>query len=263
MSLSVIVLTYNGYDLLPDCLKSIGEIGDERIVVDNGSHAQWWIQEIAQAHRFEVRRIEENVGNIGGINKCFEFASNDTVLFVSDDVRFLRGKPNIKKLSHPIAQIMPIVRNPDLTLQTTGLSWIWPGYGVSKLMPWPSIIPSICFLMQKCIWKGIGKFDENLISSHEDVDMGLRLLDANFLNKVQKSWEVIHLANSTLSKTLTNHSKRFHESRRMVIKKHYSGIDRAMRLAAESLIYSATSSMQALNEIASKALKVVASRGGV
>lgn len=253
MSLSIAVLTYNGYDLLPDCLASIGNSGDERYVVDNGSDDPVKIAKIAAEYEFGVKRIENNCGNIGGLNKCFEFAKSKCVLFVSDDVRFYQGGIPAMWFSHSLAgQLMPLIRNKDLTTQTRGIHWVWPGFGFSPtdnskcgtFCSKISIVPSITFVMKKKLWKAIGGFDETLISSHEDVDMGIRLNKAGYVNEMEDTWQVIHLANSTLSKTLTNHSRRFHESRRMVIRKHYNGLNCFMRLSAESIIYGISSLFQ-------------------
>ncbi len=257
MGISIAVLTYNGYELVPDCLNSIGELGDKRFLVDNGSDDSHRIfNENIWGRSFSYHFTKRNAGNIGGINHAFEIAAlfyeeNDWLLFVSDDVRFHSGFPAIVK-DNTVAVVMPVVLNKDLSVQTTGLRWVWPGFGLSEKETSGrevAIVPSICFMMRVSVWKELGDFDESLISSHEDVDMGLRLAKAGYKCHLDGSWEVIHLANQTLSKTLKNPSKRFHESRRMVIKKHYKGIDRWSRLAAESMIYGATSAVKTLREI--------------
>lgn len=237
-NLSICVLTYNQPDLLAGCLPSIPKWeGCEYLVIDNGSPFKQEVAEIARQNGFEVRRVEENRGNIGGQNLCFEQAQGEWVLFISDDVECwdLRLPEFIERE----AQIFPVIHEPSLNRLNYGLRWNWPGYGQTMTRYyclWPidvhfDYIPSICYFMRKSAWKVVGGFDESLGTSHEDIDMGMRLRAMKYRLHCDLSSRVIHRANGTLKSTLLNPSEKFQEARLKVIRKHYGGVDRWLRLA--------------------------------
>ena len=235
--LSIMVLSFNDNKLTKGCCDSIDAQGipfeHEKVVVDNGS-----TKPFAKREGWRIVRLKKNRGNIGGQNACFENALGKYVLFVSNDVRFLGD--SIKSLweydkvhSPLIGQVMPTIHNE----MNYGLGWVWPGYGAKEaFIFFPSAIPSIVYIMKKEIFNLIGPFDESLGSSHEDVDMGIRLRKQRFVLDGCASSRVIHLGNQTLSKTLKNTKEVFHVARVKVIKKHYTGFDRWTRLLAVNII---------------------------
>ncbi|MBU2052557.1 glycosyltransferase [Patescibacteria group bacterium] len=212
------------------CCESIGLEGDERIVIDNGS-----TKPFPKLKGWKVIRLPKNRGNIGGQNACFENASYDYVLFVSNDVVFLPDSICYLEMYGSLRQVMPEIHNQDGSIQTQLLTWSWPGYGHSYEFGY--ICPSIVYLMPKKLWKLAGGFDESLSSSHEDIDMGIRLRKLGFKEPfLMEGAKVIHLGNATLSSTLSNHRKVFHEARLKVVNKHYKGLDRSLRVSAINLI---------------------------
>lgn len=237
MKLSVCVLTYNQPELLAACLPSIPRwAGTEYLVIDNGSPYKERVAEIARQNGFEVRRVEENRGQIHGQNLCFEMTQGDWVLFISDDVECWDLKP-LKDDGE--AQISPIIYEPTLNRANHGLIWMWPGYGITATndRAYTDCIPSICYFMRRSAWQTVGGFDESLGSSHEDIDMGLRLRQAGYQLGWYKNSRVLHRANGTLRSTLLNPSEKFQEARLKVIRKHYRGVDRWARLLAVRLVY--------------------------
>ena len=241
MDLTIAVLHYNRWDLTKDCLASIDtqEIPCtyEKVLVDNGSdHA---LPEPLPGWR--IVRSEPNRGNIGGQNLCFEHAKGTWVLFVANDVRLqprcIRGIWNSTIQVFPFAaQIQPALFTPTGEIDQTGMSWRWPGYGISRKANqsgFVQIIPSSCYFMRRDTWKNVGGFDETLLSSHEDVDMGLRLVGEKV---VRTNSHAIHLGNATLKYTLSNHRQVFHDARLRVIRKHYRGLNYWSRYLAIQLL---------------------------
>ena len=261
--LSICVLTFNQHQkLLKDCLESIYAqdipCEHEILVVDNGADVPVEVSPLSIQYR--LIRIEKNGGNIFGQNACFENARGEWVLFVADDVRL--KKDCIKKLWDSkdeklnVGQIQPrLWLSNGYIIDNNGGVFLWPGYGFSytwydsfsgepkgleQIPPFPfsrkGFVTSTCYLMKKEIFEEIGEFDETLGSSHEDVDMGLRLRNGGYKLYTNRSANATHLGNQTLKHTLSNHSERFHKSRVMVVKKHYKGIDKWTRLITIQLI---------------------------
>ena len=228
-SLSICVLTYNGESLINECLASIDrqqipqETRIEKVIVDNGSFLP-----VAAPIGWRVHRLEQNRGNIGGQNACFEAATHDWILFVANDVRmtfdFLTDLWRERSEWHHILQ--PLLMTPRGFVDNHGLRWVWPGYGFSERsvtgFSWGiDAFTSSCYLMHRWIWESLNGFDETLGSSHEDVDFSLRAAQLKIRVKRCYGARAIHLGNATLKHTMVNPRKIFHHARLKVIRKHY------------------------------------------
>lgn len=232
-TLSICVLHYQNNKLTSECMDSIDQqelpCHAEKIIVDNGSCTPFY----TSRKDWKVKRFEKNNGNIGGQNRCFQVAKTNKVLFVSNDVTLM---PDcifslVTCLSIDYGQYMPKVFKPNGDIDSYGIEWKWPGYGMNKKVSTsPSICPSIIYLMRKDLWESVGGFDENLISSHEDIDMGLLLSKMGYRQELCHIAKAIHIGNATLKDTLAKPKEVFRNARKRVIKKHYSGWDRAVRL---------------------------------
>ena len=245
--LTIAVAHYQYQDLTRDCIASINtqEIPCtyEKLLVDNGSDIP-----IDAPPSWRLFRSGSNIGNIGSQNLCFEQAQGEWVLFVANDVR-LYDLECIRELWRfkewwqkglSIGQIQPMVQTATCQVDQLGMEWRWPGYGISRKrntsIPAIQIVPSTCFLMKKDTWSRMEGFDEQLQSSHEDVDMGLRLLKKGYTNLLCSEAEVVHLGNATLQHTLSNHRQVFHQARLKVIRKHYRWADYWTRYLAIQLL---------------------------
>ena len=256
VDLSIVVLHFNRWDLTKDCLASIDaqEIPCtyEKVLVDNGSDSSIpFSEEALFADGWRLVRYKENRGHIVGQNRCFESAQGEWVLFVANDVR-LYDTECIRELynyatyqlfvqKRQVGQVQPMVLKPDKSIDHYGMSWTWPGYGTGNRW-WNSkdsrieIVPSTCYLMRKSVWKEVGGFDEGLSTSYEDVDIGIRLQQIGYTNLLWTEAEATHLGNATLRHSPTHTRAAFHRDRCYVVKKHYRGFDRWLRLAAIHLI---------------------------
>jgi len=241
--LSIVVLTYNGEELLPDCLASIDaqEIpcSYEKIVVDNGSDAH---RSFTVPNNWRVHYLPENIGHIAGQNKCFEVANGEWVLFVANDVRMLNDTKCIEGMwrfrSH-LGITQPMLFTPDLEeIDNLGLHWEWPGYALSRKNRRLSInsVTSTCYLMKKELWQRCGGFDEQLKTSHEDIELGLRLAKTRVFPLCTSEANAIHLGNATLRHQPSHNRAAFHADRLYVVRKHYRGVDRWLRVTIITVI---------------------------
>lgn len=240
--LSICVLHYNNWELTKACLESIDRqeipCSNEKIVVDNGSTPGWPSDQCLKRFKtWTIFRVEENRGNIGGQNLCFQMASGRLVLFVANDVLLL------PKCIHRLVNrhvngfiLQPRLFTADRQIDNFGLVWRWPGYGMAYRGKYEFLerdaFTSTCYLMEKSTWEIAGEFDETLTSSHEDIDFSLRATRMGFKLCCPDNALAIHLGNQTLKHTIANPRKTFHEARVKVVTKHYRGLARLLRLAA-------------------------------
>lgn len=249
--LSIAILHYNNEVMTDKCVNNIRDqhipFPHEIFVLDNGSQKPYKEQNL------QIYREPKNRGVVGGVNACFERAKYDWVLYVSNDVIFKEEDAiwTLFKRGHTDSvQAMPVILTPDGGTDSVGMDLVWPGYGFSRHRwkgPETPIIPNITFLCHRALWLNAGKFDEEIKMGYEDVDFGLRLKGRKI---VVKDAVVTHMGNATLKKTLNSHREVYRESRRYVIKKNYSGLDRWLRLAIMS-------SMDTTLNIVHKAAKVI------
>ena len=246
VELSICVLHYNRWDLTKDCLASIDaqEIpcSYEKVLVDNGSKNSSLLYNPNYAPiGWRLVRYEENRGHIVGQNRCFESAQGEWVLFVANDVRFdgdCISQLWKNRLTYGIIQ--PLLRKTNGEVDNGGLNWWWPGYGQSHPSRYSLIgidaFTSTCYLMRKSLWETVGRFDEHLATSHEDIDFSLSAKQKGFEVDRIPSALAIHLGNATLRHQPSHNRAAFHRDRVYVIKKHYRGLDRALRLATVYLL---------------------------
>ena len=239
--LTIAVLHYNRWDLTKDCIASIDSqdipCTYEKLLVDNGSKIPVTIHQLPS--EWKLFRAESNNGHITGQNLCFEQAQGEWVLFVANDVRFLPSSIHnlwLKKrdISHPT------LWNVHRELDNRGLLWVWPGYGVSTECDRPGNLlysfTGSCYLMHKNIWNIVGKLDEFLRTSHEDIDFSIRAERMGLVITGIRDSHAIHLGNATLKHQPSHNRSAFHKDRVYVIKKHYRGVGRFLRLTVVTLL---------------------------
>ena len=249
--LSIVVLAYHttpDATLTDECVASIDRqelpaVSCEKWVLDNGSTPP-----IKEYKHWGLVHKPVNVGNIEGQNDCFLLSDTDWVLFVSNDVRLEASCIKALWDERFNGQLMPVILNKDLSIQSYGGRLVWPGYGFNILKHRVcqdyslDYVPSICYLMPKSLWRDIGWFDEVYPYAYEDVDMGLRFGSGRL--RCSKDAFAVHLGNATLG---FKNNRNFVEGRMRLVNKHYRGLDRLLRL----------STMKALSKIPIHPTKVI------
>ena len=87
---SIIIINYNGGDMLATCLHSVLNlhvIDDQVIVVDNGSHDDSLALAQQQAPGITIIRNSCNAGFARAVNRGLEFARRDFVLLLNNDAQ--------------------------------------------------------------------------------------------------------------------------------------------------------------------------------
>lgn len=242
VALSITILHYQFDSLTHDCLKSVLSqempCSYEVLVIDNGSPTPF-IPLPEHKEKIRVVRHEDAKLHIVGQNRCFEAAQGEWVLFVANDVRMFHDAIywlwyHKRNIAHPT--LWTVQRQ----LDNRGLLWVWPGYGIRTECTGPGSLcyafTGSCYLMRKTTWHDVGRFDEHLVTSHEDIDFALRAERMGFVIVGIPASRALHLGNATLQHSPSHTRAAFHRDRVYVIRKHYTGLTRCLRLVAVHLL---------------------------
>ena len=194
-SVSIIVLSYNGMEHLPDCLGSVSAQSDadcELIIVDNASSdgsAAWVRSNYPHARLIESPR---NIGFCAGMNLGLRHSDADYVLFLNQDTILepLAIHELIKAMQRQSPDVIGafpkvVFHAAPLFINAFGVNWYeschWrdtrvglPDLGQFKTSErvFGSIFPAVLFRRESFI--EIGAFDELFWSYCEDFDVCYR-----------------------------------------------------------------------------------------
>ena len=240
---TVAVLNYNGKDILPTCVESFrNQITDgfkiEIVVLDNASTDESY----KLANGEKVIHLDNKHKFITGLNAFVKLDAGYKI-FVENDV--ILAKAAVLQLVNayqPNSIIQPVICHPeDGRIMHAGINFVWPGYGFAKkTLKWEvDVFATTCFMTDSSVLEKVGLFDENFAPAYyEDVDYSIRAkkLGVNLL--LAKQAKAYHLANFSFSKVMTKWqiSEVCHRNREYVIKKHFKGLDRFLRLATVRLL---------------------------
>jgi GT2 family glycosyltransferase len=200
----IVILNWNGRDVLQDCLRSISCLRYPRfevILVDNGSKDG--SREMLNRDYPDVPRIENevNVGFAAGNNQGIRLAlerGNDYVMVLNNDtildpdcltwlVQRAQSDPQIGAVSPKIYFAEPS----DRLWFAGGTFNYWTGrnghvgYKNRDVGAWDTRkeIQFVCgcsFVAPRRVWQEVGGFDERFFRSSEDVDWSLRVRKAGY-----------------------------------------------------------------------------------
>jgi GT2 family glycosyltransferase len=192
--ISVIIVNWNGKDLLTECLDSLRKqtFRDfEIILIDNGSSDG--SAEFVRTRFPEVRLVllPENLGFAGGNNAGIRVSSGQYVAFLNNDTKadpnwlssLVRATASGQQVGMWASKILSY-SSPSL-IDNTGLLLYWDGLarGRGRLevdrgqfdQQLEVLFPSGCAgLYRKAMLDEIGLFDEEFFAYADDVDLGLR-----------------------------------------------------------------------------------------
>ena len=217
VSLSVVIVSWNGMRHLPLCLSTLLPQlppGAEVILVDNGSNdgtAAW-----ARANHPLVHAIElpENLGFAGGVNAGLRAAGGELLLLLNDDAFVEPGfvaalldvmarRPDIGAASGVLlfAHRPEIVASAGIRVRRDWLALdLWPGRRAADLPadPQPIMGPSGgAAIYRRALLEDIGLMEPNFFSYLEDVDLAWRALLRGWHSMVAPQARARHVYSAT------------------------------------------------------------------
>ena len=240
--LSIVILTYNRPELVPDAVAAAQEQQvDDVVVLSNGGN------DPHLSKRLNVRVYERGTNQdqlIGGLNAAFQAAQYPWVLFQSDDVRL--DPDCVSQLFKAVwkydtqAVYQPVLYDPQGRVNHAGMAYVWPGLGLGYRRPVHPTAPypvpcftSGCFLMHRDTFNLVGLWDTQFAPAYyEDVDYSLRCHQAGIPTYVVPKAQATHLSTATFTSLYAQAklSQFCQQHARRVVRKHYRGVDRALRL---------------------------------
>ncbi len=202
-SVSIIIPTRNGYDLLEPCVASILErdaANTEIIIVDNGSDDPATLAYLEKlAERDEIRVVRDpgefnfsrinNMAARAATGDILCFLNNDTEVISADWLNRARAFLSLGEIGMVGARLL----FPDGTLQHfgialgmgehrvagiphLGLDGHLPGYlGKARLLQEVSAVTAACMFVRRTDFLAVGGFEEELRVAYNDVDLCLKI----------------------------------------------------------------------------------------
>lgn len=249
VSLSIIILNWNGGPVLLDCLASIYEhpasLPFEVIVVDNASTDGSPEQAAARFGQVRLLRNKRNLGFAAGNNRGMAIARGRYFLLLNNDALVLDGALDAliaEAQAYPEAGIIgPKLINPDGTLQRscgifpslltelldqTMLHRLFPlykmryrAYQAPREVDW---VTGACMLVRRELYEQIGGLDEGFHMFLEDVDWCLRARRAGWVVRYTPKATVVHLKGYSSRSVLPDMLVEDQRSVFRFFRKHYS-----------------------------------------
>lgn len=230
VTLSIVIVNWNGKKILSDCLDTLtNHVRSENyevIVVDNGSTDG--SVKMAKEHLCPLKLIEnsENTGFAFANNQGFEIASGKYVLLLNSDTLVLGDvlQESVAYLdAHSEVGILGCrVLNSDLTMQrtcarqpsflmgllkTTGLHRLDSFFGFEHYARWQRDsernvgVVTGCYLMTRSsIIEEIGGLDDQFFFNYEETDFCRRVSNAGWHVRFSPVGEIIHLGGGSTGK---------------------------------------------------------------
>ncbi|MGG3283047.1 glycosyltransferase family 2 protein [Paenibacillus solani] len=209
---SIIIPTYNGKDLLKDCIYSIKHHTKEPyeiIVVDNGSSDG--TVDICRQEGITFVSLASNVGFPAACNKGLKIATGDTMLLLNNDVivtrNWLQNMLNCLNSEPAIGIVGPLtnyasgkqqIEMPYTTLEEMSLQLNEPN--AKKWLQVERIV-GLCFLFKRELMDRIGLLDERYSPGHfEDDDYCYRARNAGYTCKIAGDVFIFHHGSASFAK---------------------------------------------------------------
>jgi GT2 family glycosyltransferase len=242
VTVSVIVVGYNGRDLLARCLDSVlvdhGEIGVQTIVVDNASRDG--TPEMVAEHFPGVRVIanHENLGYGGALNEGMTVAFGRFILVLNQDIALrpgaLQGLVAFAEANPDAGAVGPRLEYEDGRFQHSAFrfpDWKQAFFGFfDGLVPLDSEINGrysdrqlevpfaaehllgACLLLLRAAIDQAGAFDPTFFMYYEETDLCVRLVRAGWRNYYLPTARVMHVSAASTSAASEQMSVQFHRS---------------------------------------------------
>jgi len=208
----IIVLNYNGKNVLKKCLESIYKLdypNFQVIVVDNNSTDGSFEEARLSFGKFNFIKNNQNIGFAAGNNVAIKWALEkmaDFVFLLNNDA-LLEGDTLIKlidvaKKDKNIGILSPVIYkgNSDIIWFSGGkINWFKMRAQHQDSIKQTQYITGCAMLIRKEIFKKIGLLDEKFFLYYEDVDFSFRARKNNFKLKIVPTAKVFHFEKSSES----------------------------------------------------------------
>jgi len=200
--ISIITLTYNGIDVLKNCVESILEkcatVDFEWLIRENGSKdgsLEYLQQMAAKDSRLRIFNMTNGSNFSQMNNELYPECRGQYVVFLNNDVEaitdFLSVQANILDRDPKVGGVGAVLWYPNKTLQHCGIAFehncsahnisnqysqlrnLYNGLHLKDRVY--QAATGACFMMRKDEWKAIGLFDEGYVFCFDDVALSLSI----------------------------------------------------------------------------------------
>ena len=219
VNVDIVILTYNGIELLKDCLKSIDKqtvAPKNIIVVDDGSNDGTSDYILNKHPLIKLIKIKGNEGIPKGFNKALKKCEADYVAWLNNDT--ILESNWLKEMFSFISERPNAASCDSLIMYNDKRDIIWSMGGeytifgscrfknkgknvnnLKKLINKESIITVGCAaIYRRSVFEDIGVLDESFFLGFEDVDWSLRAILAGYKNYNVVSAIVYHKVSQTV-----------------------------------------------------------------
>jgi GT2 family glycosyltransferase len=261
VDLSICVVNWNTRDCLARCLECVrretealaaGALQSEIVVVDNASDDASTDMVAERFPEVTLIRNEDNVGYAAGNNQAIAATSGELVLLLNPDVELHEGalgamlefmRENEQacalgcKLVLPDGSVQQSCRTfptPDVLLwEATGLSRLFPrspSFGRYRMGHWDyddvrevDQPMASCLMLRRAALEAVGTFDEQFPIFFNDVDLCLRLKEADWRIFFTPNASALHHHGQSTRQAPARMVAESHRSLAAFYRKHYRG----------------------------------------
>jgi GT2 family glycosyltransferase len=215
LSIDVVLVVYNRYDLTASCLRHLAAQSREHrvILVDNGSTDDTRARLREEWPQHTLVTVDENQALSTSCNLGVREGSGDVIVWINNDVdarpdfleRLLapmESDPKVGSVSSVMLQPGErIIDSVGLTVDPTlngfpRLQW-QPAERAAEREPVPVGPSGTAAAYRRRAWEEIGGLDEHIFAYYEDLDLALRLRAAGWSAAVAPDAVGVHLGSAT------------------------------------------------------------------
>lgn len=254
MTISIIIVNYNTFDLIKDCISSIykycAQNAIELIIVDNNSPDRN-IEKVTDFYP-DVKLVQNKINNGFGTanNLGATFAKGEYLFFLNPDTIFLNNalKYFIRFVQNEklrVGAVGSILLSEDLTVNasysknfTSYLEDVFSGI-LNKFLKRNtksndflkesymkvSWVSGADLFLKKSVFNEIGGFDENFFMYYEENDLQRRILQQGYNNYVIDGPKIIHFEGGGVSKISLDKKRIIDTSKFYYYKKYSSALE--------------------------------------
>ncbi|KKO54276.1 glycosyltransferase family 2 protein [Paenibacillus sp. DMB20] len=223
---SIIIPTYNGRELLKDCIYSIKKYTDkpyEIIVVDNGSTDG--TADVCRQEGITFISLAGNAGFPAACNKGLRIATGDSLLLLNNDVivsrNWLTNMLGCLYSSPEIGIVGPLTNyasgKQQIDMPYTNVDDMAHQLNESDAQKWLQVdrLVGFCFLFKRQLLERIGFLDERFSPGHfEDDDYCHRARNAGYTFRIAGDVFIYHRGSASFGKQGTSEIKNLIERNR-------------------------------------------------